>query len=119
MQAINWVYQQGFKNDKGERADCEENAISALGKVIYFQSQANTIPPTVITDGFLAKLPLVADSEEAQAVHLLFFNQVLANNPVLEPHVEAVKGAIMRIKETAERKPELELLSDEGKGALE
>lgn len=73
----------------------------------------------MINDGFLAKLPLITDNEEAQQVHLLLFNQVLANNPVLAPHVEQVKSAILRIKETAEGKPELELLSDEGKGALE
>jgi len=62
---------------------------------------------------------LVTDTEEAQQVHLLFFNQILVNNPVLAPHIEQVKSAIMRIKETTESKPELELLSDEGKGALE
>ena len=52
-------------------------------------------------------------------MHLLFFNQILANNPVFAPHMEAVKNAIMRIGEVAERKPELEILSDEGKAALE
>ena len=52
-------------------------------------------------------------------MHLLFFEQILANNPVLAAHVEAVKNATMRIKEVAERKPELELLSDAGKAALQ
>ena len=44
--------------------------------------------------------------------------QILAGNQVLTPYLEDVKAAVLRIKELAESKPELEILSDAGKEAL-
>lgn len=65
IKAVSWVYQQGFKNESGQRADCEENAVSCMGKVIYYQGQANGVPPEVVKDGFLTRLPCYSDNEEA------------------------------------------------------
>ena len=37
---------------------------------------------------------------------------------MLKPHLEEVKAAVLRVKEFSEKKPELEILSDEGKEIL-
>lgn len=70
---------------------------------------------------FLQLLPLYTDSEEAQACHNLFFDQIIAKNPVLYmPEVEAeVKATVQRIVNIAISKPDLEILDDEGKNKAE
>ena len=92
LQAIQWVYAKNLKNEKGKRAECEDNAIGALGKCIYFHSAG--VPQNVIEPGFLAKLPLTTDTEEAQPVHALFLEQIIAGNQALAAHTEAVKAAV-------------------------
>lgn len=39
MKAIEWVFNKNFKNEKGQRAECTDNAISTLGKCIYFYGE--------------------------------------------------------------------------------
>lgn len=49
-----------------------ENAIGALGKLVYFQRENNVINDAVV-NAFLDKLPLTHEEEEAQKSHKLFF----------------------------------------------
>ena len=69
--AIEWVVVQDFKTERGLRAECVENAISSFGKCIYFHG--GNLATDVVASGFLAKLPLTTDTEEAQPTHNLFF----------------------------------------------
>lgn len=69
---------------------------------------------------FLSKLPLVTDSIEAQAAHLLFFKQILANNGNLMSQDKAqVQAAVLRIGQKDQEQPGLEILSDEGRALLQ
>ncbi len=79
---------QNFKDDKGGVHTCTDNAVSTLGKCIYYHG--NQIPAQVV-DKFLSALPLKTDTAEGQATHLGFFKQVLAINPNLQNHAEQVK----------------------------
>ena len=65
----------------------------------------------------LAKLPLTTDTEEAPVTHAEFLSQIIANNShLMKPeHIAGIKGAVERINQVSTDKPELEILSDEGK----
>lgn len=95
--------------DKVERTD---NIIGALGKCVLFQSLG-----TAATKEFLSLLPLYSDSIEAQAVHKLLFEQILAGNPaVTVPELKAdIVGCVKRIIRIANEQPDMELLDDQGK----
>lgn len=62
-------------------------------------------------------MPLYSDSEEAQSVHKLLFEQILVPSPVLSiPELaKDVTQCVQRIVRIAQDKPDLELLDDEGK----
>lgn len=61
-----------FKNEKGLRAECCENATCTLAKCIYFHGEVIPSLTEVFDQGVAAKLPLTTDTEEAQATHALF-----------------------------------------------
>lgn len=64
LEAVQWVYSQNLKTEDGtERAECEDNAVGALAKCVYFHGER--VPSSVITPGLLDKLPLTTDTEEA------------------------------------------------------
>jgi len=67
--------QQNFKDEEGRPHTCNDNAISTLGKCIYYQS-AQSIITAQVKQLFLSKLPLKNDIDEAEAVHLLFLQQI-------------------------------------------
>lgn len=81
MSLVQWVYSQDYKTDKGERAECSENATSTLGKCIY--SLGGNLSTDIVAQGFLDKLPLMTDVEEATPTHALLFKQIIAQNPNL------------------------------------
>jgi hypothetical protein len=66
---------------------------------------------------FLNLLPLYSDSEEAQSIHKLLFDQIIGQNPVLGQAeiINDLKTCVARIVRIAKEKEELELLDDEGK----
>jgi len=76
FRAIEWVYSQDFKTESGKRAECTENAISTFGKCIYYHG--GNLSAEVISQGFLDRLPLTTDLEEAPATHTLFLTNVAA-----------------------------------------
>ena len=70
--------------------------MSTLGKCIYYHG--GTIPENVVKDGFLAKLPITTDTEEAQVTHALFCDKILEKNAFLLAHEAEVKAALDRIQ---------------------
>ena len=66
---------------------------------------------------FLNLLPLYSDSEEAQSIHKLLFDQIIGQNPVLVQAeiINDLKTCVARIVRIAKEKEELELLDDDGK----
>ena len=75
---IEWIYTQDFKTEKGERAECSENATSTFGKCIYFHG-AN-LSADIAAQGFFDRLPLTTDTEEAQPTHNMLMKQIIARN---------------------------------------
>ena len=65
---IEWILSSDFKTETGLVAECAENAVSSLGKCIYFHGGSNEI-----VEKFLTKLPLTTDTEEAPPTHNLLF----------------------------------------------
>ncbi len=55
-----------------EKVVSTENALGALGKIIYFQRE-NTIITDDVVKTFLSKLPLQNEEDEAQKTHKIFF----------------------------------------------
>jgi hypothetical protein len=76
FRAIEWVYGHDFKTESGKRAECTENAISTFGKCIYYHG--GNLSAEAITLGFLDRLPLTTDPEEAPVAHALFLTNVAA-----------------------------------------
>ncbi len=74
---------------------------------------------TVVTQAtmqeYLNSLPLKAESEEAQNVHKLFFQQILSKNPILlaPGNLPLVKQALQYIHDVATKQPELEIVKTE------
>ena len=98
-----------------DKAESTDNVIGALGKCVlfHFDGQLLTVPAV---KEYLSLLPIYTDSEEAQSVHKLLLEQILAGNPVLRmPELTTdVTQCVGRIIRIARDKQELELLDDEG-----
>ena len=80
-----------------------ESALGALGKLIYFQRQTlpSIITDQVVIEGFLNKLPLLNEEEEAQKSHRILMEQVIKGNPNIMGSAttkQAVQQALTRIK---------------------
>ena len=65
-----------------EKIVASETAVGALGKIIYFHKDNQTINDEGVIL-FLGKLPLTSEEEEATKSHLLFMEQVKGQNPKL------------------------------------
>jgi hypothetical protein len=93
-----------------------DNAIGALGKVIYFQSELDK--GTVLAGQFLSLLPVKNDLEESEAIVKLLLNETLNKNPVLvnDTVLPQVINAVKRINEF--RQKEEEILDEEGLALL-
>lgn len=63
--------QAAFTNEDGETHTCVDNAMSCFGKLIYYHSSSGLITPAMIV-GFMLRLPVITDLEEAQQIHLQF-----------------------------------------------
>lgn len=99
-----------------DMAESTDNIIGALGKAVLFQYDGSMIGVPAVKE-YLSLLPLFTDEEEAQAVHKLLFEQIIAGNPILTNAEVAsdVIQCVQRIVRLAQQKPELELLDDDGK----
>jgi hypothetical protein len=86
-----------------------ECAVGALGKVVYYQSNDQTLAKK-----FLSALPLKNEEEEAQNVHKQFFQMVLAKNANIIGFTEEIKQALERINTANEEEKEMELVAAEG-----
>lgn len=65
-------------------------------------------------------LPIIIDNDEAQAVHLLFAQQILAQNVNLfQADKQAILKTCNRILEVDEQDPEREILCDQGRQLLQ
>ena len=64
-------------------------------------------------------LPIHSDLSEADSVHELLLEQVLAKNPVLVNAGNLTKQCILRIKEYAEKHPEDSILGKKGEVLLQ
>ena len=85
-----------------------DNSISALLKIVIFQNDGGAIVKPDVLPTVLAMLPLTSDFEEAQAANELFFEQILAKNPILLGAADQVKALIARIQEYATSHPDKE-----------
>ena len=65
-----------------DKAESTDNLIGAFGKFILYHLDNNLITLTHLRE-FLAMLPLYSDSDEAQAIHKLLFEEVIKGNEVL------------------------------------
>lgn len=110
MQSVEFVLSRTFEGQEPP-FNCYDNAVSTLGKLIYFQGQQATLGSAVPL--FLSKLPLTTDSTEAQAVHLLFLQQIQAQNANLMSGDKAeIQNAVLRIAQKDKDQPGLEILCD-------
>lgn len=102
-----------------EKAECSDNAISALGKIVLFQSEKNNAEHEELLIQFLELLPLTADKAEAKAAHRMLFEEILKKNEILfsaGPEVKTtLSTAIANIHQSVTENPEDEILDEEGK----
>lgn len=87
---------QREKNDANELTF--DNAIGAMGKYIYFQSENNATGIGMASQ-FIQLLPLKADLDEGKNVCKLFFNKIGENHPFLinDTNTPLIKEAVKRI----------------------
>ena len=86
-----------------------DNAISALGKYLYFQSDLDDKDKAMFTE-FLKMLPLKEDLEESKAVFQEFVNQINSNNPIVanDANIPFIKESLIRFKELNDQEHFLE-----------
>ncbi|CDW84107.1 importin beta- [Stylonychia lemnae] len=120
FQTLKAIIDEADSRSDEEKVDSTDNCISAYGKLVLFQFDNNLIGLAQLQE-FLNLLPLYSDSDEAQSIHNLFFDQILKSNPVLSiaEVVDQVKLTVQRIINIAQSKPDLELLDDDGKAKAE
>ena len=102
--------------------DLMDNATSTLFKIVAFQSDGGNMVTKELTERVLTRLiPITEDLYEAEDLHKLVLQQVLAKNPVLMEVPDLTRECVMRIKEYAEAHPEPEsaILCKEGKQLLQ
>ena len=116
LQIIQTILSQPDCRTDEDKVESTDNIIGALGKIVLFQFDGQLVNLAVLKE-FLNLLPLYSDPDEAQAIHKLLFEQILASNPVLAQAeiVGDLKMCVGRIVRIANEKQELELLDDEGK----
>jgi ribosomal protein S13 len=100
------------RNVNDDNSGTFDNAIGALGKYVYKQSN-NDAEGIALASEFIALLPLKNDFDEGEAVLRLFFENLLNQHPLLvnDSVLPKVKEAIQRI---IEFRKEEEILDEEG-----
>lgn len=68
--------------EKSEDAECFDNAISSLGKILYFKTQ-NSDEGLKLAERFLLMLPLKSDLEESDSTLKLLCNQFINCHPLI------------------------------------
>lgn len=104
-----------------ERAECTDNAVSALGKICLFQLEMDNQESLAVMDKFLSLMPIHHDPVEAQALNKIFIEQIGAKNKNLVENAAMgpiLKNIILKMNEFVRMKPESEILDEEGKGLL-
>ena len=93
---LEYVTKLIFRNNAldDDQADITDNAIGALGKIVYFQLKENR----QLGKEFLARLPLNHDMEESKSVSKLFFEQIIGENSAIlnTDLIAEVKAAMER-----------------------
>lgn len=97
-----------------ENASFTENAIGAVGKLLYFQCEYQTVETQSDFTQYLSAMPLWEDPEESNPVHKLFIQKYLEGNELVMSQQQAAREALRRIGEHHKNKPEDEILDDEG-----
>jgi hypothetical protein len=92
-----------------------DNAVGALGKVIYFQSESEK--GIILANHFLSLLPVKNDLEESGAIIKLLLNETLNKNPILVNDT-VLPQVINAVKRTNEFRKEEEILDNEGLALL-
>ena len=114
---------EGLDDDEKEsKLMLADNSISALVKIVMFQYDGgNVVKDELCSTVLLNKLPLTNDIEEAQAIHTLVLEQVVAKNPVLVKNQEAIKAFMNKVQEymKTHTEPEEDILGDDGKKLFE
>lgn len=117
LQALLRIVQEPDSRSE-EKGVCTECAIGAIGKIgLFFYGHELVGAPLI--QQYLGWLPLKAESEEAQNVHKLLFEQILAKNPAVMGSVDHVKAALERIHALATAEPDLEILRPEDVSLLQ
>ena len=99
-----------------------DNSISTLFKIVLFQNDGGSLVTAELVNKLLTVLlPIKHDVEEAEAVHTLFLQQVLAKNAILLNAEAQAKQCIQNIKAHAEAHTEEEedILGEKGKALLQ
>lgn len=106
-----------------DNAVCTDNAIGALGKIAIYQGQANDNTSTQVLNKFLELLPLKNDSEEAQAVHRLFLEEIAGKNQYFSSCSQETQSlmiqAIQKIRNHDANHPDDEILEERGRQLIE
>ena len=77
LQSLHALLSEPDARTDDEKAERTDNVIGALGKIVLFHFDNSLINIKVLKE-YLSLLPLYSDSEEAQSVHKLLFEQILA-----------------------------------------
>lgn len=104
--------------DQDEFVYSYENAISSLGKLVYYHYDGFTVTVNTV-QMFLEHLPLQVDSEEARPVNKLFFQMILGRNQAIMLHPKIVRETVAEIQKYHENNPDLETLDEEGEALLQ
>jgi hypothetical protein len=109
-----------FSEDK---CICTDNTIGALGKIAIYQGVANDSTSAQVLNKFLELLPLKNDSDEAQAIHKLFLEEIVTKNAYLvscsQEQQNAMLQAIQNIRDEDKKNPESELVDDKTRTFIE
>ena len=103
------------EEEKEKRELLRDNSISTLGKIVFFQSDGVIVTQQHAQELFGNMLPILADKDEAQDIHALVLEQVLAESPVVAANLDAVKACVGKLKEYLNAPKEDDILGKKGK----
>lgn len=117
LKAIDKVLQDPkvYTDDQGKVHYCVDAALGCLSKIVFQHGKANMgiVTPSIVK-GFLKRLPIVNDWEEAKRVHWQLLHEL--DNAVFAVHVQTLKETVKRIQKDSDKKPEI--ISKKGKKLL-
>jgi hypothetical protein len=108
------------EEEQDQRNNLRENSVSCLAKIILFQNDlsGSKINPQMTQEVFGTMLPLKHDLQEAEDLHSLIFEQMLAGNKVVQANADLFKQFVANVKQEAESNEE-DILGDKGKALLQ